>query len=384
MIAGQHRGRRLPLAIFVGVMLLALAQTVWWMVFQAGEGQRQRELQLKVFEERAAVALRDLALLQSPLSPAERRVFHERYPGLSLMASEALPVGVEPVVAGEVLDRVWGESRRRSRMFVMEGGFFTALILLGVWLQLKAFRRQEAAVQQQSNFVAAVTHELKSPLTSIRLYAELLEGDGVADDIRRRAATAVLEDVDRLRGLVEQILRARTLEVRDLRLEPRAIDLVEWLETWLDGVVDRAARRGFAIERQLPEEPLRVQADEEALGTVVGNLLDNAMKYAAGTGTVRVELRRLAHFAELAVVDKGPGFDPDLSRRLFDRFFRAGDENTRRATGTGLGLYIVRELALGMNGRVRAESDGPGRGARFSVALPLDHKKTRTTRWLRS
>lgn len=384
MIAGQHRGRRLPLAIFVGIMLLALTQAVWWVIFQIGEGERSRELQLKVFEERASVALRDLALLTEPLAPAERRLFHERYPGLSLMASDALPVGVEPVVSGEVLDRVWAENRRRTRMFIAEGGFFTTLILLGVWLQLAAYRRQEAAVQQQSNFVSAVTHELKSPLTSIRLYAELLEGASVADETRRKAAGAVLEDVDRLRALVEQILRARTLEVRDARLEPRRVDLAEWLERWLDAVEDRAARRGFAIERGLPAEPVEVDADEEALATIVGNLLENAMKYAPGTGSVRIELRRLAHFAELAVTDRGPGFDPDLSRRLFDRFFRAGDENTRRATGTGLGLYIVRELAQGMGGRVRAESDGPGRGARFSVALPLPHRKTRTSRWRRS
>jgi len=384
MIAGQHRGRRLPLALFVGIMLLALAQAVWWLVYQVGEAERQRELQLKVFEERAAVALRDLALLGAPLDEAQRRLFHERYPGLALMGSDALPAGVEPVVAGEVVDRVWADGRRRTRMFLAEGGFFTALILLGVWLQLVAHRRQEAAVQQQSNFVAAVTHELKSPLTSIRLYAELLEGAAVADETRRHAAAAVLEDVDRLGALVEQILRARTLELRDLRLEPRELDLAAWLGAWLDGVADRAARRGFALERALPAEPLAVEADPEALATIAGNLVDNGMKYAAGTGSLRVELSRTGPFAELAVADRGPGFEPFESRRLFERFYRAGDENTRRAPGTGLGLYIVRELAQAMGGRVRAESDGPGRGARFSVLLPLARSKAEKGRWRRS
>jgi signal transduction histidine kinase len=371
----------MPLALFVGIMVLALAQALWWLIYQVGEGGRQRELQLRIYEERAAVALRDLALFDRPLSEAEHQLFHHRYPGLALMASEALPVGVEPVVSGAVIDRIWSESRRRSRMFLAEGCFFTTLILFGVWLQLVAHRRQEAALQQQSNFVAAVTHELKSPLTSIRLYAELLEGATVADETRRRAAAAILEDAGRLGALVEQILRARTLELRDARLEREELELGAWLAGWLEKARERAAQRSFVLLSQGPAEPLPVLADREALGTIAGNLLDNALKYAAGTGELRIELNRVGRFAELVVADRGPGFDPDESRRLFDRFYRAGDENTRRAPGTGLGLYIVRELAQAMGGRVRAESEGAGRGARFSVLLPLLQDNARNRRW---
>ncbi len=367
----SQRRRQIPFYIFVGIMLLALIQSCWWLIYQTGEGQRYRELQMRVFEERAQLAERELALKPDPLSEAEQAEFLERHPGLTLMRSNRFPGGFEPAVAGETLERIWADSASKTRMFLYEGAFFTLLILGGVALQWLAHRRLGEAADQQSNFVAAVTHELKSPLTSIRLYTELLAREDLEPAARRRSAEAALEDADRLNRLVEQILQARTLDVRDARLDFIVLDLGEFLEDWTAGMRERVAARGRNLVLVEPGRPLPVLVDPEALSTVLTNLVDNAVKYSPGGTEIRLGAVARGRYAELALENKGVGFESGENRRLFERFYRTGSELTRKTPGTGLGLYIVRELLRAMKGRAGAESEGPGKGARFLVHLPL-------------
>ena len=147
------------------------------------------------------------------------------------------------------------------------------------------------------------------------------------------------------------------------------------MQRWYTGARDVASNAGFELELQLPEGPDKHRAwvlgDTKALDSVVGNLFSNAMKYSPNKGSIRVRLAVSGHFIELQVRDHGIGFDEVESLRLFDRFYRSGSELRRETRGTGLGLYIVKELVTRMEGRVRAESDGPGRGSRFTVTLPL-------------
>ena len=138
------------------------------------------------------------------------------------------------------------------------------------------------------------------------------------------------------------------------------------MQRWYTGARDVASNAGFELELQLPEGPDKHRAwvlgDTKALDSVVGNLFSNAMKYSPNKGSIRVRLAVSGHFIELQVRDHGIGFDEVESLRLFDRFYRSGSELRRETRGTGLGLYIVKELVTRMEGRVRAESDGPGRG----------------------
>lgn len=382
MIKGGRVQHRIPLAISVGIMVLALAQSIWWMVYQVGEGGRMRDLELRILEERARLAERELQAVGRPLDAQEQARLLAHFPGLSLMAVEESITGLSPVVSSQSIREAWADHNRHTRMFLLEGAFFTILLLAGIWVQINTHHRLSEAVRQQSNFISGVTHELKSPLTSIRLYAELLENETIKPEARLRAAQVIREETDRLSGLVEQILRARAVETRDLRFEPQLLDLAEWLEERVDGLRTRlgAHDRPLVLEGEL-DAPAQsagegwILADPEALELVLGNLVDNALKYSPKPGAVKLGLRCQRHWAEFWVADAGVGFAPEESRRLFDRFYRGGSELTRKTKGTGLGLYLVREFVEAMNGRVLAESDGPGRGARFTVALPVQRKR---------
>ena len=141
------------------------------------------------------------------------------------------------------------------------------------------------------------------------------------------------------------------------------------MEAGLQGRVHQAAEAGIEVETHV-EPGLAIHADPVAARTVLHNLFDNAIKATAlgGGGRVRVEARRRARFVELAVTDTGVGFEPREAARLFEKFYRSGDELRRRSRGSGLGLYLVRSLVEQGGGRVWAESEGPGRGATFGVS----------------
>jgi signal transduction histidine kinase len=369
---GQPK-HHLPLLLFLGVMLLAMVQAFWWVFYQVSEGREFRQVRLQLFEERMQVAATELALSDHPYSQAERRQFMERFPGLALARSEQVVSGFKPQVAAETYKQIWDESERRVRMFLFEGSFFTVLILLGVYMQLKAHRRLENAMQQQSNFIAAVTHELKTPLTSIRLFTELLAGTDLKPEIRANCVRSALQDVDRLNTLVEQILRARMIDVSELHLNFQTLDLEQFVREWLPDVAERAKHHQLKIRFNVEAaNRFLVKVDYDALNTSLSNLMDNAIKYAAGTDELRLSLSRRGQQVALSLEDDGPGFESGEARRLFDRFYRVGDELTRQSPGTGLGLFIVQELVHAMHGKVLAESEGPGLGARFTIFLPLE------------
>jgi len=369
-----------PTVLFVVLMALALTQSLWWVVYQLGESGRARDLELQILEERARFAERELQSRGRPLERNEQENFLRAYPGLALMEADSAITGLSPVVASGSIQAAWASADRRGRMFLLEGAFFMLLILLALRFQLTAHQRLRDAVRQQSNFISAVTHELKSPLTSIRLYAELLENPDIKPEARLRGATVIREEADRLSSLVEQILRARALDAKEMRLEPRPLELRGWMAEHLQALGSRL----HAHDRLLVAEGcddgdsarvLWVMADEEALDLVLGNLVDNAIKYSPKGSSVRLRLLGNGAWSELRVVDEGVGFEAQESRRLFDRFYRGGSELTRRTKGTGLGLYLVREFVEAMGGRVLAESDGPGRGATFTVMLPIQAER---------
>ncbi len=371
---------RLPMALFLGVMLVAMVQALWWVYFQVAEGERFRQLQLGVFAERVQVASQELARADHAYTEQERRQFCKRFPGLALTRSNQYIAGFAPELSSETYSWIWKESNRRTRMFVFEGVFFALLLAFAVFLQLRAHRRVSGAFEQQSNFIAAVTHELKSPLTSIRLYTELLESSNLEPVQRADCVHSSLQEVDRLNALVEQILRARMVDTCDLNLHLQYFDLADYIRGWFPRQEKRAKQRGFeltlTIQGELASSCYHTHADEDALDTVMSNLVDNAMKYGGpatvqGGKPVRLTLKKVGNEAVIGVEDEGVGFEPAEGRRLFGRFYRSGSELTREVPGTGLGLFLVQQLVLAMQGRVSASSDGQGQGARFDVFLPL-------------
>lgn len=374
MNLSRRTRQRLPLYSLILLTGFACIQALWWVWYQLQEGAHFRELSLQLLEERVRLAEVDLAS-KPTLTIEEQISFASRYPGLVLAFSARFPSGFAPVIDNHRQAAIWAESRRRNRMFALEGGVFVLVLGAGVWFQARAYRRELRNGEQQSNFVSAVTHELKSPLTTIRLFGELAQREGLDHTKRAEIGSRILESTDRLNLLVDQILMARTLESDHFHLELQPVCLDKWLRTWAETAGHVARNGGFQLVLHLPEEPVErmcwIQADSKALESVLGNLFGNAMKYSPNKGELHLRLSRTRQFAELQLQDSGIGFDETEAPLLFDRFYRSGSELRRQTRGTGLGLYIVREMVTRMEGRVRAESDGPGKGARFTVVLPL-------------
>jgi signal transduction histidine kinase len=230
-------------------------------------------------------------------------------------------------------------------------------------------RRSRREARQRTTFVANVSHELKTPLTSIRLYAELLRDGRVPDDSRRRRfLDTMVQEGERLTRLIDNVLDFGRLEQARRRYHVRPVDLADELRGVLDGERPRLLAAGLELLADLPER-LPLETDPDAVRQIVLNLLDNAAKYAADGGRVRVSLAAEVAWVRLEVQDSGPGIPAACRERVF-RMFERLDNSLEGKAGSGLGLGIARSLARGLGGDlVCAEPTEPG--ARFLLTLPL-------------
>jgi signal transduction histidine kinase len=248
------------------------------------------------------------------------------------------------------------------------------LLLVGAG-GLLALHRMVAVVvgfaERRSNFVAAVTHELKTPLTAIRMYAEMLRDGLVPGDAKRdEYYRTITDESERLSRLIDNVLEFARLERGKRELNLRAGDVAPVLEEALAKLRSHAARQGFELELAADPALPPVQFDRDALLQVLFNLVDNAMKYARGAGARRVciEARRAGDGVEVAVRDFGPGVAAKHLARIFEPFYRGEDELTRSTQGTGIGLALVRELCARMGAKV---SGANAQGGGFRVSLGL-------------
>ncbi|HEX2100850.1 MAG TPA: HAMP domain-containing sensor histidine kinase, partial [Candidatus Synoicihabitans sp.] len=286
-------------------------------------------------------------------------VFSEILPDWEIAAYAILPTAESPGALG----------------FFGLGGVLVAVLVatiaIGGALLVRDARRSQLEAAQKTTFVANVSHELKTPLTTIRLYAELLEQDRVKDAELRRAFLATIGlETNRLGRLVNNVLDFSRLEQGRKEFDLVTIDLVEELARWLDGHEPRLADAGLRLVRQLPAEPVPTRADRDALHQILLNLLDNGVKYGASGAELAVELRALSGSgAEISVADRGPGIPVAEQERVFARFHRLDNSLTAPHSGAGLGLSIARALARGMGGDLRCQAR-PGGGAVFILSLP--------------
>jgi signal transduction histidine kinase len=254
----------------------------------------------------------------------------------------------------------WGLVIVGSIFFVL---IITATILLTVWLV-----REIRTSQRQQNFIDAVTHELHTPLASLRLYLDTLRKPALDDDKRAEFLDIMADDLDRLQGTIGTVLDAATSEERATRR--RHVDLHALLEQCaLEACAARRADPG-QLKVRVPAAA-RVRGDPDQLRVALRNLVDNAIRYSGNDGTVDISVRSVSgRKLEVVVEDQGPGIPQSALRQIFQRFARLPGDPDRTVRGLGLGLYIVRNIARSHHGSVRAESDGPGQGSRFILTLP--------------
>jgi two-component system sensor histidine kinase SenX3 len=262
------------------------------------------------------------------------------------------------------------DSDARINRVLWEGGFFLVVLIGGMTVLTRTLRHDAELRRRQQNFLAAVSHEFKSPLASIQLAAETLVLRS-RDEDSKRLGTRILEDGERLLRMVDNLLETTRLEEGRQRLTPQVTSLHAAAATAVAAIAERAQAAGITVTQAVPQE-LAVYVDPVVVETGLRNLLDNALKscVAAKSGTIRVEGTRDAGGIVLAVSDDGLGFPPEDAGMIFEKFHRLGDELRRATPGTGLGLYIVKRLVELSGGSVHAESKGMGSGATVSLRWP--------------
>ena len=229
--------------------------------------------------------------------------------------------------------------------------------------------RADAAETSRREFVANVSHELRSPIASLKALAETLQAGaiddpGVRDDFLSRIGT----EADRLGHTVEELLELARIEAGWERFEPCWCDLAEIATNAIDRIQPMATRKGISVQAPDDDQHVAVFADPDMLDHVLNNILHNAIKFSTDGDVVAVRARYGVPSAGLTVTDSGMGIAREDLGRLFERFYKA--DRSRAGGGTGLGLAIAKHLVGRQGGRIWAESDGPGKGSTFCVELP--------------
>ncbi len=271
------------------------------------------------------------------------------------------------------------EANETARMFLFEGGFIGLLMLGSMVFVLRALHRERMTNRLQRNFLAAVTHELRSPIASARLYLESLLLGRTPEAKREGYLRNAHHDLRRLGDMVEDLLEARKISESGLEVTPRNLDLTELVERIVTRCRELNADVGATITLQT-SETVGAYVDPEAVEKIVNNLVSNGVKYGGDEPIVDVSLSVHGRQVVLTVRDHGPGLQGADPARVLRAFERGGEERVRTQTGVGLGLFIVSECARAHGGQVEIEDGIAGGGTRVTVTLPIESIPPRAAR----
>lgn len=284
------------------------------------------------------------------------------------MAAEGVIQTPMDFYASERYQTLMTNYRRQERMIMGETVFLSLSLLVGIYIIYSGYRREVKASALQRNFLLSITHELKSPIASIRLALETLQkrGDSLQPEQRNRLTLSSITESDRLNRLVEDLLLSARLESA-YQFHPSPLDLGELVDKIIQEQNRLHPDASITFDKAHAIPP--VLADRQAMTSVVLNLIENAIKYAQGQPVVRVSVHQQGDKVALTVADQGIGIPPGERQLVFEKFYRIGSEDTRKTKGTGLGLFIVKEIIARHNGRILLNANQP-QGAVFTVELP--------------
>ena len=257
---------------------------------------------------------------------------------------------------------ILNDQERKTTRNVAEGITFLALILLGAVFMYRAFRRQFAVQRQQENLMMAITHELKTPIAVAMLNLETLQKHQLEEQKKQRLIEMTLQEIKRLNTLASNILVSAQLEAGK-RADKEELNFSDLVKSSVSDFQSRFPERKWhteiAEETELSGDPLLLQI-------LVNNLLENAMKYSPQQSEIKCILAETAMHVVLTVADEGPGIPVEERKKVFQKFYRIGNEETRSAKGTGLGLYICKKIAENHDASIKIEPGIP-HGSRFIV-----------------
>jgi two-component system sensor histidine kinase SenX3 len=286
----------------------------------------------------------------------------------------SITLGVCLTILAIVLNVTWIMNNSRRLALDIVGVLLFGILIGGVVLTTVFLVREVRRNEHQDSFLNAVTHELKTPIASIRLYLDTLERRPLEESQRQRFYTIMRQDTDRLLGTVETVLKAGELGHRTRTAQRSRIEMAPLIADCIATVLLRHHLPPDAIT--LAETPgsvrLFVMGHPDDLRTAILNLLDNAVKYSPNGVHVRCQLFIERYtWLKLSIEDTGLGLEPHELKRIFKRFYRASLNDPVKIKGTGLGLFLVRTIARQHGGDIRAVSEGPGKGTTMLLKLPL-------------
>lgn len=300
-----------------------------------------------------------------PLDGADRIVavsFGEAFPSWRLALYQ--PHGMSPREA----------VHRQITLFTAAFGLLLVVLVAGLWATYRLVRRETEMARLKSDLVANVSHDLKTPLSLIRMFGETLELGRVTDEDKRREYYGVItRESERLSRLIDNVLDFSRIERgrRTYEMAPTAVEPL--VRATLEAFSYPLAQHGFTVEVAVAPDLPEVPMDADAVSQALANLVDNAIKYSGGRKSLRVEAGLQAGQLALSVADEGIGIPREEQERIFEMFHRVGRSETQGRRGSGVGLALVRHVARAHGGRVAVESQ-PGAGSRFTLWLPLERR----------
>jgi signal transduction histidine kinase len=341
----------------LALVLVSVVQVGWWLFDQRSYARESVAAARTAYAEQTAAAQ---ALLDAGTAPAR----------VQALLPKILVSGGRAALAPAVDAALANEEAGRQRQYAWEGSFFLVALGLCIAVIARALRAEQRVLEEQDSFLALVSHQFKTPLASLQLSLETLALRTPPPERARVLTDRMLADLARMELMVTQILESARLERGRAHFRPEALQLAAAVSRVVAQLEERARSARVAITSSIDPQ-LHVMSDPLALDVVVRNVLENALAALApvGSGSVAISARALGAEVELEVRDSGVGFAAADGARLFEKFTRLHPGGSNYY-GTGLGLFIVRRLMELAHGRVSAESEGQGRGARFVLAWP--------------
>jgi K+-sensing histidine kinase KdpD len=277
---------------------------------------------------------------------------------VNLLKGESLN---EVVLKGNELNE---KLHKRFIMISGEGIVFIGILLLGIFQIRKTFKREAELSQQQQNFLSSVSHELKSPIASTKLQLQTLQKHELSREKQKEIIANAINDTERLNNLLENILLATKIENNIYSLHKENYNLSDYITEGMNQTIE-----SFHYKQKILltiEPDIYMNIDRTNFPSIILNLLENAVKYSPDNSTITVDLKKQNQKIILSVADQGAGISDKERTKIFQKFYRVGNEETRRTKGTGLGLYIVNYLVGEHNGTISVKNNSP-KGSIFEI-----------------
>ncbi|MFK7946766.1 MAG: sensor histidine kinase [Saprospiraceae bacterium] len=321
--------------IYYGLIFYVLAASVWWSYLLLNQNKELRDARIDALH-----------------------VEYVEFKGLSDLEFQEK----------EVYQYLHEEFRKQKMMIIGEGSVFFTVLIIGMWFMNRGFRKEVAVARQQRNFLLSITHELKSPIASIKLALDtFMKRPNLKTQHIQLLSKGALTETDRLNTLVNNILLAARIE-NSYATSKEPLNFADLIHENLNQVRTKFSNFRFNFQSNV-DDPI-IHADRQALNSIIVNLMENAAKYSPNGDEVNITLNREGKKLIFDVADKGIGLSDDDKEKVFEKFYRVGSEDTRKTKGTGLGLFIVKNMITAHGGTIQIIDNQP-KGSIFKVALPI-------------